>query len=92
MGTPTIQIHTGPVKRLVETGSWFNVLDPELHVHLDQSKIARTWVVRKPAEHGVATSLELYDSQGTSIALLHGVRKPGSDGGVAWDQIASKLT
>jgi len=76
VGKPgTIQIHTGPVKRLVETGSWFNVLDPELSVHLDQSKIARTWVVRKPAEHGVATSVE-----------------PGSDGGVAWDQIASELT
>lgn len=72
-----IQIHTGSIHKIVATGPWLNILDPELNVHLKWERVAETWVVRKPTKDGVVTSLELYDATGENIALLFGERKPG---------------
>src|SRR5690606_11252538 len=43
-----IQVHTGPVRRVVELDGWLNVLDRELNVHLRERDVARAFVVRKP--------------------------------------------
>lgn len=77
-GSPgVIQIHTGPVKKLKETGPWYNVLDPGFSLHLRQDHVASAWVVRKPTREGVVTSLELFDGDGRDIVLMFGKRKPG---------------
>jgi len=55
-----IQIHTGPVKKLVEHGSWYNVLDPEFNLHLREDMIAETWVNKKPTEDGIVTAVEMF--------------------------------
>ncbi len=57
-----IQIHTGPVRRLVPMGDWFNVLDPAFNLHLRTSGIAEAWLVRKPTEDGVVTAVEAFDA------------------------------
>ena len=44
---------------------------------LREDLIDEAWVVRKPTEDGVVTSLELFDAQGEAIATLFGKRKPG---------------
>lgn len=72
-----IQIHTGPVKKLVDMEDWFNVLDPEFNMHLKESAIAESWVVRKPTEDGVVTALECFDKEGNQIVQVFGKRKPG---------------
>src|SRR5690606_26545837 len=42
-----IQIHTGEIRKTMWHNQWFNVMDPDFNLHLDTSKIASTWLVRK---------------------------------------------
>ena len=86
-----VQIHTGPVKKLMERGPWFNVLDPGFNLHLDESKIAETWVVVKPSEDGDVTAIEAYDASGSQIVQLFGKRKPGIPELEAWREIVAGL-
>jgi putative hemin transport protein len=61
VGNPgMIQIHTGPVTKVVVMGPWLNVLDPGFNLHLREDHIASAWVVRKPTSDGLVTSLELF--------------------------------
>lgn len=83
-----IQIHTGTVHRLVATGPWFNVLDPDFNLHLRADAIASAWRVRKPTVDGVVTSIELLDEAGGAIATLFGARKPGQPERPDWRAIA----
>lgn len=79
-----IQIHSGPVKTLKQTPPWFNVLDPDFQLHLNESLVDAAWIVQKPTRYGVVTSLELFDSRGEVIALFFGKRKPGIPELDAW--------
>jgi len=89
VGSPgCIQIHTGPVQKLVPTGPWFNVLDPTFNLHLREDAIAHTFIVRKPTDDGVVTSVEAFDDAGRTIALFFGARKPGQPERGAWRDIA----
>jgi putative hemin transport protein len=86
-----IQIHTGPVQRLVDVRGWFNVLDPEFNLHLREAGVAEAWRVVKPTEDGAVTSIELLDAAGEVIALLFGARKPGQPEREAWREIAATV-
>lgn len=78
VGNPgIIQIHTGPVKKLLDHEDWFNVMDPDFNLHVRESAIAQSWIVRKPTEDGGVTALECFDKQGKQIVQLFGKRKPG---------------
>ncbi len=86
-----IQIHTGPVRTLRAAGPWFNVLDPEFSLHLRETAIDTAWVVHKPTDDGVVTSLELFDRAGGQIATLFGRRKPGLPEDPHWRAILAGL-
>ncbi|MFN7193197.1 MAG: hemin-degrading factor [Rhodospirillales bacterium] len=86
-----IQIHTGPVERLKATGDWFNVLDPAFNLHLRETGIASTWLVRKPTADGVVTSVEAFDEAGETIAMLFGKRKPGESERADWRTLTAAL-
>ena len=86
-----IQIHTGPIKRLVEMDQWFNVLDPDFNLHLRQSAVARVFSVRKPTDDGVVTSIEAFDACGRTILLMFGARKPGKPELRAWRAIVAGI-
>lgn len=92
VGSPgCIQIHTGPVKKLVEHGPWYNVLDPGFNLHLNESHITDAWVVRKPTEDGDVTSLETFNADGELIAQFFGKRKPGLPELEAWREVAAGI-
>lgn len=85
VGNPgIIQIHTGAVERLSDTGGWFNVLDEPFNLHINQEKIARAWIVKKPTVDGTVTSLELFNDAGENVALFFGKRKPGTTESADW--------
>ncbi len=86
-----IQIHTGPVERLKATGDWFNVLDADFNLHLRETGIASTWLVRKPTVDGVVTSVEAFDDAGETIAMLFGKRKPGESERADWRALTAAL-
>jgi putative hemin transport protein len=92
VGNPgMIQIHTGPVNKVVVMGPWLNVLDPGFNLHLREDQIAAAWVVRKPTTDGLVTSLELFDAQGETIAMFFGERKPGRPELCAWRELIDGL-
>ena len=92
VGNPgAIQIHTGPVERLVTHGPWFNVLDARFNLHLDETAIAEAFVVVKPTADGDVTAVEAYDAAGTQIVQLFGKRKPGLPELDAWRGIVAGL-
>jgi putative hemin transport protein len=86
-----IQIHTGLVTNLKPVGPWFNVLDPEFNLHLREDRIASAWIVRKPTVDGDVTSVELFDADGETIALLFGKRKPGLPEKPEWRDIVAAV-
>lgn len=86
-----IQIHTGPVQRIMPLGPWINVMDPGFNLHLRTDAVSEAWVVRKPTSDGIVSSLELFDRDGETIALLFGERKPGAPELPAWRERIAEL-
>lgn len=79
-----IQIHSGPIKKLMRRGPWFNVLEPHFNLHLDTTAIVSTWIVNKPTKDGWVTSMECYASNGDLIVQFFGARKPGTPELASW--------
>ncbi|MEZ5758250.1 MAG: ChuX/HutX family heme-like substrate-binding protein [Emcibacteraceae bacterium] len=86
-----IQIHTGPIKRIVDSGGWLNILDPRFDLHVKESRIEKAWVVRKPTSDGIVTSLELFDKDGNQILTMFGERKPGQPELKDWAALCADL-
>jgi putative hemin transport protein len=75
VGNPgVIQIHTGPVRRIVEHAGFFNVLDKTFNLHLLENGARSAWVVRKPTKSGIVSSLEVYDRFGDLVVQFFGER------------------
>ncbi len=92
VGSPgCLQIHTGPVQTLNATPPWYNVLDPDFQLHLNEEMIHQAWVVKKPTTDGRVTSLELMDADGGIIARLFGERKSGQSEREDWRSILESL-
>ncbi|WP_372612806.1 hemin-degrading factor [Aquicoccus sp.] len=68
-----IEIHSGPVERIVETGQWINVLDPGFDLHLRRDHVAEVYAVTKSTRRGEAISVEAFDAAGGLIAQFFGV-------------------
>ena len=86
-----IQIHSGPIERLVESPGWFNVLDPAFNLHLRDEGVTRVFSVRKPTDDGIVTSIEAFDSHDPNILLMFGARKPGKPELEPWRALVSRI-
>lgn len=86
-----VQIHTGPVHRLVETGPWYNVLDPGFNLHLNEEHVAEAFIVVKPTVDGSVTALEVFDAEGAFIVQFFGERKPGIPEREDWRALVATL-
>lgn len=86
-----IQIHSGTIKNIVDHGPWLNVLDPEFNLHVKENAIDQSWIVRKPTEDGIVTSLELFNSKKELICSLFGERKPGIPELRSWSEIMEEI-
>ena len=90
-----IQIHTGEVNKLLEhqvgEDMWYNVMDPKFNLHVNEESIDSSWVVRKPSEDGIITSVEIYDKAGEQIVTFFGKRKPGIPELELWREITKEV-
>lgn len=82
-----VQIHGGPVRKLLRTGPWFNVLDPKFSLHLNTEAIDSVWIVNKPTTDGYVTSIEAYTATGDIVVQFFGLRKPGIPEITAWREL-----
>jgi len=86
-----MEIHTGPIAQVKAVGDWYNILDPGFNLHLFEPGVSEAWVVRKPAEGIVVSSLELYDRAGGVVALFFVKRKEGEPAPEAWTVLLDQL-
>ncbi len=86
-----IEIHTGPIERVVEARGWLNILDPEFNLHANPTGYAEAWVVRKPSQGRILSSLELYSADGQNTALLFVNREAGESHIERWNQLLAGL-
>ncbi|AZA86280.1 hemin-degrading factor [Chryseobacterium shandongense] len=86
-----IQIHTGNVKKTLWHQQWFNVMDPDFNLHLDVTKIAEAWIVKKPTEDGEVTAIEVFNKVGDFIVQFFGKRKPGIPELQEWKNLVADL-
>lgn len=86
-----IQIHTGEIHKVLDARGWFNVMDENFNLHIDQDKIARAYVVKKPTADGTVTSLEIFNESGENVALFFGKRKPGIPEKEEWRKLIADL-
>ena len=70
-----IQIHGGPVEKIVPMGPWINVMDPRFTLHLRADRIAEVYRVWKPTRTGDVWSVEAFDARGELILQIFGYRK-----------------
>jgi len=92
VGNPgNIEIHTGPVQKIVAIPNWINVMDEDFNLHLRTDVITQCWVVEKPSVDGIVTSLEVFDATGEMIAQFFGKRKPGNPELEEWHMLAAEL-
>jgi putative hemin transport protein len=92
VGNPgMIQTHTGPVHNVRPLGPWLNVMDPTFNLHLRADHVSSVWLVRKPTNDGIVTSIELFDAAGSNIALFFGKRKPGLPESEGWREALRAL-
>ncbi len=86
-----LQIHSGPIQKVMLTGSWINVMDSRFNLHLQMDSVAQAWLVRKPTDDGIVTSVELFNNDGEAIAMFFGERKPGKPELGTWRALADDL-
>lgn len=96
VGSPgCIQIHTGPVTRIepmeMHGKQWLNVLDPGFNLHMREDLIGQCWVVEKPTEDGIVSSLEVFDHKGELMLMMFGERKPGAPELQAWKDLLTEI-
>ncbi|WP_243612765.1 hemin-degrading factor [Shimia aestuarii] len=85
-----IEIHTGPVHRIVDMGPWINVLDPGFDMHLRKDHIAEIYAVTKATRAGDAISVEAFDAEGGLIAQFFGVLRD-DEGAGRWNDMIAEL-
>jgi putative hemin transport protein len=86
-----LQIHSGPIQKVMAVGSWINVMDSRFNLHLQMDAVAQAWLVRKPTDDGIVTSVELFNDDGEAIAMFFGERKPGKPELSAWRNLVEEL-
>jgi putative hemin transport protein len=70
-----IQIHGGPIAKIVPMGPWINVMDPRFNLHLRTDHIAEVYAVWKPTRSGDVFSVEAFTPEGALILQIFGYRK-----------------
>ncbi len=86
-----IQIHTGEVEKVLEARGWFNVMDEKFNLHINQNEIASAWIVKKPTDDGIVSSLEIFNRRGENVALFFGKRKPGIPEKEEWRELLATV-
>lgn len=86
-----LQIHTGPIEKIVRTGPWLNVLDPIFNLHLKDEAIDQVWIVKKPTDMGLVHSVEAFDKEGNLIIQFFGKRKPNIPESEDWRLVIQSL-
>ncbi|MYM35719.1 hemin-degrading factor [Duganella sp. FT94W] len=83
----TIQIFSGKINKVQETGGYFNVLDPEFNLHLRDTNFVSGYVVKRAG----VVNVEFYDKDGREVVSFFGVRSREQPVPQAWIDLTATL-
>ncbi|MBV7535814.1 hemin-degrading factor [Duganella sp. sic0402] len=83
----TIQIFSGKINKVQETGGYFNVLDPEFNLHLRDTNFVTGYVVKRAG----VVNVEFYDKDGREVVSFFGVRSREKPVPQAWIDLTAAL-
>lgn len=86
-----VQSYSGPIYKLLQTGPWFNVLDPGFNLHLRTGDIGEVWRLRKPSEDGWVNTLDIFDQHGNEIMVMTDNRGRGQQESAEWTKLLLAL-
>ncbi|WP_066568601.1 ChuX/HutX family heme-like substrate-binding protein [Snodgrassella sp. CFCC 13594] len=89
-----VQIQTGAVHHVVRARGYLNILDGQtegFNLHLKDSDIVETWVVRRPVRDGYVTCIEGFDERRKSVIQFFGRRQEGETELNEWQRITNQL-
>jgi putative hemin transport protein len=91
-----VQIQTGKVHNVVRSHGYLNVLDVKVpqegfDLHIRDTEIVETWVVRRPISDGYVTCIEGFDKNRDTVIQIFGRREEGSDEMQTWHQLTDAL-
>lgn len=87
MNEAAVQSYSGKIEKLLRTGPWFNILDPQFNLHLRTQEIGEVWRVRKPSADGWVTSLDVFDWHGQEILVFTDQRERGQQESSRWTEL-----
>ena len=79
-----VQIYAGCIKNIRDAKAWLNILDSRFNFHLKVGALPSVWLVRKPSQYGVVSSMEILDEAGDVIAMIFGERLSGQSESESW--------
>lgn len=87
-----VQIYSGKLMNLKQVGSWYNVLDSEFNLHVQNQQFTRAFAVKKPTDNGTTEvhSIEFFDAAGTVLTLF-GRRTEGGVQPAQWVNLCNQL-
>lgn len=87
MNEAAIQSYSGRIEKLLRTGPWLNILDPQFNLHLRTQDIGEVWRIRKPSAKGWITSLEVFDWHGQEILVFTDQRERDQRESSQWTEL-----
>lgn len=89
-----VQIQTGAVHHVVRARGYLNVLDGQtegFNLHLKDTDIVESWVVRRPVRDGFVTCIEGFDARRKTVIQFFGRRQEGETELAEWQHITNEL-
>jgi putative hemin transport protein len=83
----TVQIYSGKISKVQETGGYFNVLDPEFNLHLRDTAFSNGYVIKRAG----VTSVEFFDKNGELVVSFFGVRERNKPQPQTWIDLTAAL-
>lgn len=89
-----VQIQTGKIHNIVRSHGYLNIFDSKTEgfsMHLKDSDIVETWVVRRPIRDGFVTCIDGFDARRNTVIQLFGRRQEGETELSTWHTITDEL-
>ena len=85
------QIYSGLIDKTAIKGEWYNASAADFELHVRSGAIHHGWVVRRPTDHGIVTSVEFYDAAGRQLVNFFSRRDRGQPETEQWRRMVADL-
>lgn len=85
------QIYSGLIDKTAIKGEWYNASSADFELHVRSGAIHHGWVVRRPTDHGIVTSVEFYDAAGRQLVNFFSRRDRGQPETEQWRRMVADL-